>query len=370
MRNIPTKVDNIDSLAADEFNKSIMEELENAVTKTGITLDPGAGPDTDSLMLARALTITAQGGAIYSDGGVADAYVLTAIGGFEKPVAYTDGMTVTFKVGNLNTGASTVDVAGIGAKAIVDSVGGALAGGELAADAYVTITFDDGNDRFELALGVTIVAASETVQGIIELATQVEVDAGTDTVRAITPATLAAAAGGGDSPLGGGYVSSRFYWGGQETSATGFAGKDVLYARVFSVNSDETFTRIGIDVNTAVGGSEGRFGIYEFSNGVPGALITDLGVISLATTGEKELVISNALSAGVFVLAVVLSDTGLNLDGGAYTAFMQSVLLGRTSLAAPNVQIQRAFTFGPLPDPFGAVTFGGGFQPIIWLRKV
>ena len=35
-------------------------------------------------------------------------------------------------------------------------------------------------------------AASDTVQGIIELATQAEVDAGTDTVRAITPATLKA----------------------------------------------------------------------------------------------------------------------------------------------------------------------------------
>jgi len=36
-----------------------------------------------------------------------------------------------------------------------------------------------------------IVAASETVSGIIELATQAEVDAGTDVVRAVTPATLA-----------------------------------------------------------------------------------------------------------------------------------------------------------------------------------
>jgi hypothetical protein len=36
-----------------------------------------------------------------------------------------------------------------------------------------------------------IVSASETEQGIIELATQAEVNAGTDTVRAVTPATLA-----------------------------------------------------------------------------------------------------------------------------------------------------------------------------------
>jgi hypothetical protein len=40
-----------------------------------------------------------------------------------------------------------------------------------------------------------IVDASETTKGIVELATQAEVDAGTDTTRAITPATLAGALG-------------------------------------------------------------------------------------------------------------------------------------------------------------------------------
>jgi len=46
--------------------------------------------------------------------------------------------------------------------------------------------------------GAAEVPATETVAGIVELATQAEVDAGTDAVRAITPATLAAkpAAGG------------------------------------------------------------------------------------------------------------------------------------------------------------------------------
>ena len=39
--------------------------------------------------------------------------------------------------------------------------------------------------------GVVAPPASDTVAGIVELATQAEVDAGTDTTRAITPATLA-----------------------------------------------------------------------------------------------------------------------------------------------------------------------------------
>jgi hypothetical protein len=50
-----------------------------------------------------------------------------------------------------------------------------------------------------------VVAASETAAGVVELATQAEVDAGTDAVRAVTPATLAAWPGGG----GGGVLCNE-----------------------------------------------------------------------------------------------------------------------------------------------------------------
>ena len=49
----------------------------------------------------------------------------------------------------------------------------------------------DGANWFITGSSVIAQDASETVKGIVELATQVEVDAGTDAVRAITPATLA-----------------------------------------------------------------------------------------------------------------------------------------------------------------------------------
>lgn len=47
----------------------------------------------------------------------------------------------------------------------------------------------------ELSPSGAVADASETVKGILELATQAEVDAGSDTSRAITPATLASASG-------------------------------------------------------------------------------------------------------------------------------------------------------------------------------
>lgn len=57
-----------------------------------------------------------------------------------------------------------------------------------------TINFYDG--AAVKVLVDTTVVSSETVAGLIELATQAEVDAGTDAVKAVTPATLASALGG------------------------------------------------------------------------------------------------------------------------------------------------------------------------------
>lgn len=150
MRNIANKVDNVDVLSAAEFNASIMQELENAVTNTGITLDPAGGPDTNDEMLAQAITRTAQGAVSYQDGGAADAYVLTAVGGFVQPTAYTDGMIVTFQVGNTNTGASTINVAGIGVVDLVDDTGSALGAGVLVQNRYVTAVYDSASGDFRV----------------------------------------------------------------------------------------------------------------------------------------------------------------------------------------------------------------------------
>tara|TARA_R110000850_G_scaffold202679_2_gene328727 strand:+ start:71 stop:853 length:783 start_codon:yes stop_codon:yes gene_type:complete len=151
MRNIADKTDNVSTLSAAEFNGSIMQELENAVTSAGITLDPSGGADTSDEMLGEAITRTAQGAMSYTDGGAADAYVLTAQGGFVQSTAYTDGMTVIFKAGNTNTGASTVNVSGVGVANIVDATGAALTAGAIVSGEYYAMTYDLGNTRFEVS---------------------------------------------------------------------------------------------------------------------------------------------------------------------------------------------------------------------------
>lgn len=108
----------------------------------------GMAPDTsDNLQTASAVAAYAANGDFYVDSGVANAYVLSpqdaGIIPYAAPPAYFMGMRVRFIVGVTNTGASTVNVASLGAISIVDRDGSALDGGDLVANKIVTIVYDD-----------------------------------------------------------------------------------------------------------------------------------------------------------------------------------------------------------------------------------
>lgn len=143
MRNLPAKTDGVSTLSAAEFNANLgVNELQNLVTKTGQALDNAGGPDADLNMLGKAAAIYASDGGFYQDSGIADAYVLSRVDTLESPDKYFNGMAVTFRVGNTNTGASTINVASRGVKSIVDVAGNALAGGELVAGQYATLRYN------------------------------------------------------------------------------------------------------------------------------------------------------------------------------------------------------------------------------------
>lgn len=157
--------------------------------------------------------------------GVAGTNTITATA--TPTPAYVVGQRFTFVPANTNTGATTLNISSVGAGA-VQWAGAALTGGELVAGTPVTVLvtattpvfeiinatqFPDtralvvgGTDatkklRFEvdgIATGttrvitmpdkdVTLADATTTAGGLIELAIQSEVDAGTDSTRAITP---------------------------------------------------------------------------------------------------------------------------------------------------------------------------------------
>lgn len=100
----------------------------------------------------QAIVELAAGRAVnYDESGVADTYVLDLQTNQQGPKAYFDGMLSKFTPGNNNTGASTVNVIGLGVKNIFFN-GVALRGGELLTTRKATIEHDLANDRVNLIL--------------------------------------------------------------------------------------------------------------------------------------------------------------------------------------------------------------------------
>jgi hypothetical protein len=120
-------------------------------------------------------------------GGTADALTLTPTPAIS---AYATGQRFQFKASSsANTGAATVAVSGLTAKAIQlnDT---ALAAGDIVANKYYEIIYDGTAFQLTRVSGTGGAPASETVAGIIEIATAAETTTGTDDTRAITPKKL------------------------------------------------------------------------------------------------------------------------------------------------------------------------------------
>lgn len=130
------------SLPATEWNQ-VPSELQNIITQLGLSLSAG-----DLNQLGKAIAGYVANGDFYTDGGAANAYVLTVIGSKQRAPAYTDGFRVRFIPDNTNTGASTINVGALGVKSIVNSAGAALAGNEIVSGVMTELFFDLANDRF------------------------------------------------------------------------------------------------------------------------------------------------------------------------------------------------------------------------------
>lgn len=146
MRAYTAKVENSGAtadgrLSAEEDSVRFFE-LEKAVTSAGITPDLYGGPDVDKTMLSQAMARYASGGIFYADTGSANAYVLGTPLQFIMPKALFRGMAALFYPANANSGASTANVAGIGAKALLDESGGALTGAELSSSLLCFMLYD------------------------------------------------------------------------------------------------------------------------------------------------------------------------------------------------------------------------------------
>jgi hypothetical protein len=107
--------------------------------------------------------VDGEGALAYAaDTGEANAY---AIALSPALTAYITGMPICFKAGNANTGASTIDVNGLGAKAIKKNGSDDLAVGDILAGQIVTVIYDGTN--FQVMNAGAVAPVRDTVRNLV-----------------------------------------------------------------------------------------------------------------------------------------------------------------------------------------------------------
>lgn len=176
--------------------------LSTAITKDGQTTitanlpmagfrHTGVGDATARTMYLSAAQAQ-DGGVTWVDGG-GTAQAITAA--YSPAVtAVVDGMLLGVRATLANTAtAPTFSPNGLTARDIVKNGNVALVAGDIVGDGHeLLLRYRASDTKWEL-LNPGLSAASETVAGKVELATDAETVTGTDTARAITPANLTAA---------------------------------------------------------------------------------------------------------------------------------------------------------------------------------
>lgn len=142
MLNIPDKV-NGDFYLPDELTQ-FKNETQGAIVSSGQVLTSGVVDQ-----LTKALAVYAAGGEFYTAGGTVSAVTLTPIGLRIAPPTYTDGQSVSWISTGASTGATTVDVAGLGVKNLFFN-GVATVADIIAANTLVTARYSLSNDRFDV----------------------------------------------------------------------------------------------------------------------------------------------------------------------------------------------------------------------------
>lgn len=143
MKTVPIK-NTGDQLTAEEFTEGTSQESQNAVLSTGQALN-----EADEFQLGKAMAVYGSAGDFYIDSGIANSYVLSPINIQQAPPAYTNGLRARFVATNTNTGNTTVNLDGLGAKSIKEG-GAELISGRINAGDIIEISFLTSSDEFEL----------------------------------------------------------------------------------------------------------------------------------------------------------------------------------------------------------------------------
>lgn len=134
------------------------------------------------------------------------------------------------------------------------------------------------------------------------------------------------------------------------TAQTTSLDVDKLYAYHLAIARALTIDRLGLFVSVAGAGSA-RLGIYNDNGNVyPGSLLLDAGAVDISSTGIKQSTISQALTKGLYWLAIICSAEITVYKGAwAYSPLGRS---NSTLKAVYSHRYKSGVGYGALPDPF------------------
>ena len=133
---------------SDIKNKIDIAQIKSSLTvsESGYVLDASQGKILNDKIESHLLDYVRQPGYAVTT-GAANTYLANLT---PAPAAYTDGMGIVVKINAANTGASTINVNGLGAKAVVDGKGNALTTGKLRLNGTYSLKYNTTSGNFIL----------------------------------------------------------------------------------------------------------------------------------------------------------------------------------------------------------------------------
>lgn len=289
------------TITAVEWNE-FPAEVQNVIEGLGQVLSSG-----DLNQLGKAIAGYVANGSFYTDAGAAGAYVVSTVGLKQATTAYTDGMRVAFVADNTNTGASTVNVAGLGVKNIFRA-GAAVIAGNVASGEVTELIFDLANDRFNQILSRFPYDGNASVYYSGEYATlQAAVAAIGSNVRTLVVHTALAATASVTVPS---TLTLQFVGSGVINRSSGF---------VVTQNSAPSGD-IEREIYTGLGTCNGSFGGFPINVLWFGAIGTGLDGDATANSAafNEAFAVSNTSAIGSIVMVNYRSVCGVNVPHGWY----------------------------------------------------
>ena len=236
----------------------------------------------------------AQGRVTYAaDTGVANALVASLD---PAPTSYSAGLEVTVKIAVTNTGASTLNVNGLGAKTILRPNGAAVGAGDLTAGYVLKMAYDGTNFRM-IGVSETTVASYVTA-------------AGTSATNAAASATAAAASATAAAASASAAATSATNAASSATAAAASAASAAAAVSGYAALAGAAFTgAVSFAAAVTIQAPSGP------TNPATKAYV-DAAVFAAGSVSADEVTIHSA--AGVFALKAIANNTVIgNVSGGS-----------------------------------------------------